>query len=233
MRGRIVVTVVAMLWLLALAGTAQAASPPAAGAIKGYLPAGGSFAAEYVVIERDPNFDVYSKRIRAAMEANAAWLTAYRQQHTGKGALPYHPNFGVPEADYIRYQSPANQFREVSRQRIRVDKQESGNTIQLRFQGEKLLLAELQIDTATPAAKTPRGALEFRESVDLERASLPPAAYRGVSFNTPQAAIIENKQRESVLVGRLKTPAPTGIIHYGLNTPGKAEMAYVIYPLPN
>jgi hypothetical protein len=220
------------LCLLASASPGHAANAAAAAAeLKGYLPASGSFAAEYVVIERDPNFDVYAQRIRAAMEANREWLADYRAKHAGK-ELPYHPNFGVSEADYLHYKLPINQFREVSRQRIRVDKRAAGSTVNLRLQGENLLLNELQIDTDTPAVKTSRGPLAFREVVNLERASLPPAVHQGISFNTPDAIITTGKFRESALVGKLKGTS-TGIIYYSLNTPGRVDMAYVVYPLGN
>lgn len=230
MCGRIVISLVFGLWLLGSAAAGHAANAGAA-ELRGYLPAGGSFAAEYVVIEPDPNFDVYVKRFRAAQEANREWLAAYRTKHAGK-ELPYHPNFGVPEADFVRYQSPVNRFREVSRQRIRVDRQQTGATVTLRLHGEKLLLNELQIETDAPAARTSWGTLALREVVNLERASLPPAVHQGIAFNTPDAAMAMGKFRESVLLGRLKGTS-IGIIHYSLNTPGRVEMAYVVYLLEN
>jgi hypothetical protein len=68
--------------------------------------------------------------------------------------------------------------------------------------------------------------------VNLERASLPPGVHQGISFNTPDAIMISNKFRESVLVGKLKGMS-TAIIHYSLSTSGRVEMAYVVYPLAN
>lgn len=232
MRRRVVMSLIPGLWLLASAVAAHAADAAAAAAeLKGYLPAGGSVAAEYVVIEPDPNFDMYVKRFRDAQEANREWFAAYRAEHAGK-ELPYHPTFGVSEADFVRYQSPVNRFREVSRQRILVDKQMTGSTVNLRLHGEKLLLNELRIETDTPVTRTSRGTLAFREVVNLERASLPPAVHQGIAFSTPDAAITTGKFRESVLLGRLKGTS-TGIIHYSFNTPGRVEMAYVVYPLAN
>jgi hypothetical protein len=220
------------LCLLAQAGAAHAADAAAAAAeLKGYLPQGASFAAEYVVIEPDPNFDIHVKRFRAAQEANREWFAAYRAKYAGK-ELPYHPNFGVPEADFVRYQLAVNHFREVSRQRIRVDRRATGSTVNLRLLGEKLLLNELQIEPDLPAARTSRGALAFREVVNLERASVPPAVHQGISFGTPDAVMATGKFRESVLLGRLKGTS-TGILHYSLSTPGRVDMAYVVYPLGN
>ena len=232
MRRHIVMTLIASLWMLASPSSGHAANPAAAAAeLKGYLPSSGSFAAEYVVIERDPNFDVYAKRIRTAMESNREWLADYRAKHVGK-ELPYHPNFGVSEVDYVRYKLPINQFREVSRQRIRVEKRAAGSTANLRLQGEKLLLDELQIEMDAPAVKTSRGTLAFREVVDLQSASVPPAVHQGIAFNTPEAVIIKDKFRESVLLGKLKGTS-TGIIHYSLNTSGRVDMVYIVYPLAN
>jgi hypothetical protein len=147
---RMATCLIAGLCLLASAPSGHAANAAAGAELKGYLPASDSLAAEYVVLERDPNFDVYGQRIRAAMEANREWLAAYRTQYAGK-ELPYHPNFGVSETDYFRYKQPINQFREVSRKRIRIDKRVTGSTVTLHLQGENLLLSELQVEMDTPA----------------------------------------------------------------------------------
>jgi len=220
------------LSLLAPVAFAQQAGAPAAVAeLKGYLPPARSFAAEYVVIEPDPNFDAYVKRFRAAQEANRDWFIKYGAEHPGQD-LPYHPNFGVSEADYNRYKQPMNQYREVSRSRIQVESRAAGSRTSLRLSGQNLLLNELEIETATPAAKTPKGQMAFRSVVNLERASLPPAAHQGVLFETPQETMMKEKFRESVLVGKLKGTS-TGILHYSLNTPGKVQMAYVTYSLGN
>jgi len=234
MRDHIAASLIAAACLLAAPSSGGAADAAAAAAqLKTYLPSSGSFAAEYVVLERDPNFDAYAQRFRAAQEANREWFADYRAKHAGEKEWPYDPKFGVSEADYVRYNNkPMNQFREVSRKRIRVDKQVTGPTVTLRLQAENLLLNELQIETNTPAARTSRGSLAFREVVKLDRASLPPGVHEGVSFQTPDETAIKGKFRESVLVGKL-TGTSTGIIHWSLNTPGKVETAYVVYPLGN
>jgi len=223
---------IAGLLLLALAPAARAADAAQASAeLKGYLPP-TSFAAEYVVIEPDPNFDAYGKRIQAAMAANKEWLAEYRKQYAGKD-MPWHPNLGVSEADYQRYRQPMNQFREASRKPIRVEKLTSGSTVTLKFKGDNLLLTDVEIDMQTPAVKTPRGPLAFRSIVkNLEQASLPPGVHQGILFDTPDAVKISAKYAESILFCSLKGTR-TGIIHYSLNTPGKAERAYVSYALGN
>lgn len=233
MLNRVAIGLIAGLFLQVPVSSGQTASASAVAAeLKGYLPVAKTFAAEYVVIEPDPNFDVYVRRFRAAQEANREWFAAYGAQHAGK-ELPYHPNFGVSEAEYIRYKSPMNQFREVSRKRIQVEKRATGSKVNLRVLGENLLLNDLEIETDTPTAKTPKGVLVLRSVVKpLERASLPPAAHQGILFETPDATIAKEKFRESVLVGKLKGTS-TGIVHYSLNTPGRVQMAYVVYSLGN
>ena len=230
---RIVRVLLAGLFLLTLVPAARAADAAQASAeLKGYLPP-SSFAAEYVVIEPDPNFDAHGKRIQAAMAANKEWLAEYRKQYAGKD-MPWHPNFGVSEADYQRYRQPMNQFREASRKPIRVEMLRSGSTVTLKLKGDNLLLTDLEIDMKSPAGKTPRGPLGFRAIVSLDpgQASLPPGAYQGTLFNTPDAVIQNAKYRESVLIGLLKGTR-TGIIHYELYTRGKAERVYLTYPLGN
>lgn len=228
----IVRSLIVGVFLLALAPAARAADAAQASAeLKRFLPP-ASIAAEYVVIEPDPNYDAYGKRIQAAMAANKEWLAEYRKQYAGKD-MPWHPNLGVSEADYQRYRQPMYQFREASRKPIRLEKLTSGSTVTLKFKGDNLLLTDLEIDMQTPAVKSPRGPLGFRSIVkNLEQASLPPGVHQGILFDSPDALKVSARYAESILFGSLKGTR-IGIIHYGLNTPGKADRVYVTYALGN
>lgn len=84
----------------------------------------------------------------------------------------------------------------------------------------------LEIDTEKRTVGTPTDTIVFRSVVDLERASLPPAAHQGVLFNTSQDKIRATRSRESVLVGALKGTS-TGIVHYGFKTENGTDRAYV------
>ncbi len=198
--------------------------------LQNYIPEATSFAAQYVVIEGDPKFDEHRQRIQAAREKQYDWLLAYATTHRGQDPLPYHPNFGVPESDYIRFQSPINHYREVSRQQIRVDKQVTGTVIELSFHGKNLFFDKLLIDTETPTIVTPRDTIVFRSVVDLERASLPPGRHQGVSFNTADDKIRATRSRESILIGALKGTS-TGIIHYSFKSEHGIDRAYVTFSI--
>ena len=196
-----------------------------------YLPRSNSVDAEYVVVTPDPMYDGYGQRLQAAMQRHAAWLRAYTEQHKGANPLPYHPNFGVPEAQYRRYQDPLNQFITSAPQRIRIDVRREAGRIRLTLRGQRLLFDSLQIDANAPTLTTARDRLAFREVVAPGRATFPPGAYSGVAFVSDISTIKQRRFRESVLVGRL-TGTNKGVIQYSLSKPGNVVAhAYVTYAL--
>jgi hypothetical protein len=195
-----------------------------------YLPRTNSVEAEYVVVTPDPLYDGYGQRLQAAMHRHAAWLRAYTEQHKGANPLPYHPNFGVPEAQYRRYQDPLNQFITSAPQRIRMEVRREAGRIRLALRGQRLLFDTLLIDANTPTLTTARDRLPFREIVAPGRATFPPGAHAGVAFMSDIPTIKQRRFRESVLVGRL-TGTNKGVIQYSINTPGNVAHAYVTYAL--
>jgi hypothetical protein len=210
--------------------SASLKAPAAQSGVPHYLHAPGSFEAEYVVLAPDPAYDTYGQRLQAAMHEHAEWLQAYVKQHPNQSPLPYHSKFGVPRDQYERYQSPENQYLEVSRQRIRIDLQQEGAHIRLTLRGPQLLVESLVIDTATPGVATPRGRVPFRERQSPGRASMPPGATEGLGFMSDTDTIVKRRFRETILIGRL-TGTSKGIIRYSLNTPGKVAYAYITYDL--
>lgn len=196
-----------------------------------YLPAASSFEADYVVIAPDPALDVYGQKMQAAMREHAEWLRDYTAQHPGQSPLPYHPNFGVPKDVYYKFQNPVNHFIELSRQRVRVTQQRNGTQVRLSLQGQQLLFERLDIDTAAPSVKTTHDPLPFRERLEPGRATIPPGAHEGLAFLSTIETIKSRRMRESVFIGRLTEGSKSGVLHYGLDTPGKGEHCYLTYPL--
>lgn len=211
---------------------AACAAHAADSSVRRYLPASASVDADYVVVAYDPAYDSYGQHLQAAMRANAAWLRDYTLQHANQRPMPWHPNFGVPKAQYDRFQSPVNHFIELSRQRIRIERREEGGRVRLRLHGQQLLLDTLTIDPAVPLVQTTRGALPFRERQSPGPATMPPGATEGLGFMSDEGTIAQKRFRESVLIGKL-TGTTRGIIRYSLNTPGKAAYVYITFPLRN
>jgi hypothetical protein len=216
---------------LCLPALLAAAAHAAGNDLQPYLPAVSSFEADYVVIAPDPTYDAFGQKLQAAMREHAEWLRDYTAKHPGENPLPYHPNFGVPKDAYYKYQNPVNHFIELSRQRVRISQQRSGTQVKLSLQGQQLLFDQLDIDTAAPSVKTTHDSLPFREKLPPGRATIPPGAHEGIAFVSTFETIKSLRLRESVFIGRLTEGTKSGVLHYGLDTPGKTQHCYLTYPL--
>ncbi len=218
------ILLVASLGTLCFAGgaLAQTNTPNA----ESFLPKGSVTDAVYVQIEPDPAFDDYSRRFREAREKNPEWFREYSRKHQDAEHAPYDENFGVKKEEYERFSQPMNHFREVKRKEIKIRRSNQSGHPQLDFVGDDLLLTQLVLNPEEGTAKTPTDELSKLEFIDLKTASVPPGRHRGAFFRTPDAKIISNKRRESVVVGELKDKN-SGIIHYSVSTPGQVKMAYI------
>jgi hypothetical protein len=199
--------------------------------VETFLPKGTVTDALYVQIQDDPALSDYGRRIREAREKNPEWFFDYAKKHQtpDSAPLPYHTNFGVSKEEYEHFIQPMNHFRETKRQEIKIRRSSQNGRTQLGFQGKDLLLTSLELDVEAGTAKTALDVLPRQSFVDLQTASLPPGRHRGVLFTTPQAKIMANKRRESLLIGELKDQN-SGIIHYSINATGEVKMIYIQFP---
>jgi hypothetical protein len=212
--------------LLTGAAFAQTNTP----STESFLPKGTVTEAVYVQIERDPAFDDYTRRFREAREKNSQWFYEYGKKHEKPNfePAPYHENFGVAKAEYEHFIHPTNHFREVTRKNIKIHRSAQKDAVQFDFQGDDLLLTKVVLNEEGTVS-TQTDILQYREFVDLERASVPPGRTRGPAFRTPDQKVISTKRRESLHLGELKDTS-SGIIHYSINTPGQIKMIYIQFP---
>lgn len=199
------------------------------------LPEQGTTKATYVVVERDPRLDDYTRRMVEAREKNREWYAEYNRerQPPDYAPPPYHENFGVSREEYEHFSVPMNQFREVSRQEISIHRSSRKGKVTIKFKGKDLLISKLVVDPKAVTVETHKDVLPKRSDVDLETATVPPGRHKGVLFNTARATIIAEKRRESVVIGELKDEA-SGIIRYALKSQTEGnKRCYVQYLKPS
>jgi len=180
----------------------------------------------YVVIEPDSAFDDYCRRLRVAREKDPEWFREYARNHQGETSAPYDEHFGVGKEEYEHFLEPMNQYREVKRLEIKIQRSDQKGVTQLDFRGDNLLLTNVAVTLEDKTVKTPLDILPKRDFVDVQKASLPPGRHRGLLFVTSDAKIGATKRRESLFIGELKDKN-SGIIHYAINTPGQVKMIYI------
>jgi hypothetical protein len=196
-----------------------------------FLPKEGITTATYVEIEQDPAFDDFTRRMREFMENDREWYEQYAREHlTDRHALvPWHERFGVTREEYEYFSKPSNHFREVSRQNVELRTVRAEGYVRVELVGKELLLSSIDLDLEAQTAGTHLDVLPRRAFIDLERASLPPGAHRGVHFRTPDEKIRETFRRESLVIGEVRE-LKLGIIHYEMRTREKQFRIYVTFP---
>lgn len=218
--------------VLALLPGAQVAAALAVEDFAPYLPAAATFDADYVVVDYDPAIEESGLKLQAAMQADPAWFRRYQDQHAGQEPLPWHPRYGVTEAQYLRLQDPLKHFVELSRQRIRVTQVRDGLVVRLSLAGRQLMFDRVAFDAAVPRAITARDTLEFTRYVPLVKATMPPAGmHEGHAFGSSNETIRASKFRERISIGRYIDGTTRGLLHYSISVPGKTSYAYVTYAL--
>jgi hypothetical protein len=212
------------VWTLPVA--ASAAQP-----VDSFLPQDQKVDATCVVIEQDPAFEAFKWKMVEYMERDREWYQAYAREHQTdwEARIPWHERFGVSREDYEHFTEPMNHFREVSRQEIGMRLERSASTLRIEFEGEDLLLESIDLDLENETAATPNDVLPMRAFLELERASLPPGAHRGVHFRTPDEKQRQTHVRESLLIGEVRE-LDVGIIHFEVWTEEGRSRIYITFP---
>ena len=219
--------ILAVCILPLLSAAAQAATPQP---VESFLPQSEVTDATYVELEQDPAFDEFTRRMREFIENNREWYEQYARKHQTdwEARIPWHERFGVSREEYEHFTEPMNHFREVSRQKIEFRTVRSEGRVRVELVGEDLLLTGIELDLEAETAATPQDVIPLKTFIDLERASLPPGAHRGVHFRTPDEKIRETSRRESMVIGEVRE-LNLGIIHYEMRSREDRHRIYVTF----
>lgn len=172
-----------MMGMLAVAVAASAAA--AVPAEISFLPRPGVYPARELQVAAPAEDAALARRIAAAVQRNSAWFQAYVAEHSKGGeALPYHPNFGVSEAEYARMLSMAGRMilQEVSRVDLAVGTAADGS-LTLSSSGRAARLNGITIHPEKDVVETPFGRLTHRVAIDQDDPNSPTGRWKGVQWS--------------------------------------------------
>jgi hypothetical protein len=205
------------------AANRAAASPgtPAAGpaAAAAYLPRAGSHASR-TMIPMVPRADAaLSARMAEAVARNGKWFRAWVVEHADvDGPLPYHPNFGLTEAEYRRLLpllSGGGTLIEVERGSFTVTAVPGGG-FRLGAGGRAAALDGIVVYPEAGYAQTPWGRLENREDVDQRDPTRAAGRWRGVGWENGGEGV---RPTERIFFGRSETHGRMIILDIGEDPP--------------
>lgn len=171
-----------MMGMLAVAASAAAAVPAE---ISSFLPRPGVHPARELQVAAPAEDAALAQRIAAAVQRNSAWFQAYVAEHSKRGgALPYHPNFGVSDAEYARMLSMARRMilQEVSRVDLSVGTSGDGS-LTLSSTGGAARLNGIAIHPEKDVVETPFGRLTHRVAINQDDANSPTGRWKGVQWS--------------------------------------------------
>lgn len=216
-----------MLKMLGAIAAAVAAS--VAGAtpadILSFLPRPGVHPARELQVSAPPEDAGLAQRIAAAVQRNPSWLKAYVAEHANReGALPYHPNFGVSEAEYARMLSMVGRMalQEVGRVNLSVSRSTDGS-LTLSSSGRAARLNGIAIHPEKDVVETPFGRLTHRVAINQEDPNSPTGRWKGVQWSNDGQ---QGAARVKLALGRREDGE--GLIYFQ-GTPGEDAPVILAY----
>lgn len=213
--------------------TAPAAAAPASQAgpapapvsnAAAFLPTPGTHAARAMAMAVPPEAEALARRMTAAIQANFAWYRAYAAQHP-QGELPWHPNLGISEAEYARFQTLSGQIalREIGRPTLTVTRQPDGG-LRLATNGAAAPLDGIILYPDRNQVETPLGRLATAGAAANHQARSPTGPWEGVRWTNAGTGA---PRRVALAFGRRTQGDMLIFYDYG---PSDAETVILLYP---
>lgn len=189
-----------------------------------WLPAPGTHQARAMAIAVPPEAEALAGRMTAAIQANFEWYRNYARQHP-EGELPWHPNLGISEAEYRRFQALAGQIslRETGRVTLNVTRRPDGG-LALATSAPAAPLNGIVIYPERDRIETPYGRLGNGAAAGNPQGTPPTGPWQGVRWsNWGNAA----PRRVALSFGRRAAGDMLIFYDYG---PSDAETVILLYP---
>jgi hypothetical protein len=162
------------------------AAPGAGGEVAEFLPI-GEFDVSVKGYHVSPETEALMARWQAALRQQPDWWAEFLSQQAPGEPLPYHPNFGITEDEYVQMMRGMEQMevREVARSRLSI--LDRGNGV-IGFQGGEPISAlnAIEIDARADVVRTPFGRLQGSERIS-RGANSPLGPFDGRFWNRPEA----------------------------------------------
>ena len=197
-----------------------------------YLPSGQVRASIYSIVVSE-RARTLLKRSQDAIASNAEWFQAYRREHDFP--LPYHPNFGVTEAEYneLFQMLETVKFTKVGESDLFFKSDESGVT-SLAATGPLDALNGIRINPLSKRASVPAG--DFDEYVEIEASDAQRATGPWHGHQWQLTAREENCSRTTTLAIGQHNETGDGVLYYKVTAHRDGvekdeQMLFLRYPI--
>lgn len=211
------------------AAPANQATPATPGATPvpgtaGFLPTPGAHPARAMAMSVPPEAEALAARMTTAIRANIAWYRTYAAQHP-EGELPWHPNLGISEADYARFQALTGQIalREIGRVTLNVTRRPDGG-LALATAGAAAPLDGVILYPERDQVETPLGRLGNGAPAANRQARSPTGPWQGVRWTNVGSGA---PRHVALAFGRRAQGDMLIFYDYG---PTDAETVILLYP---
>jgi hypothetical protein len=205
------------------AAPAGPAATPTPGATV-FLPTPGAHPARAMTMSVPPEAEALAARMTTAIRDNFAWYRAYAAQHP-QGELPWHPNLGLSEAEYARFQTLTAQIslRETARVTLNVTRRPDGG-LALAVAGPAAPLDGIILYPERGRIETPLGPLGNGAATANRQARSPTGPWEGVRWTNLGSGA---PRRVALAFGRRAQGDMLIFYDYG---PTDAETVILLYP---
>ncbi len=207
-----------------------------------FIPEDGVILGEVMELGVTAELQTLIDRKNAAVAQNSEWLRNYAQQYSeSRGELPYHPNFGLTEAEYgtlVELAEAGNwhgwTLHKVGEVRIEVRRSSFGN---ISFLGEPtdFILNSVTVHPSSGSVSTPFGVLSEEAAIDQRDPDMPWGRWVGYSWEWVHPISKEGWSDVRFSIGK-RSDFEDGIISYEVNYSPKGEdpqehSIIIVYPL--
>ena len=189
-----------------------------------FLPTPGTHPARAMAMSVPPEAEALAARMTAAIRANFAWYRSYAAQHP-QGELPWHPNLGISEAEYARFQTLTGQIalREIAPVTLNVTRRPDGG-LALAIAGPAAPLNGIVLYPDRNQVETPLGRLGNGGPTANRQTRSPTGPWEGVRWTSAGGG---NSHRVTLAFGRRAQGDMLIFYDYG---PSDAETVILLYP---
>lgn len=189
-----------------------------------FLPTPGAHPARAMAMSVPPEAEALAARMTTAIRANVAWYRAYAAQHP-EGELPWHPNLGLSEAEYARFQALTHQIalREIGRVSLNVARRPDGG-LALAAAGAAAPLDGIILYPERDQVETPLGRLGNGAPTANREVRSPTGPWQGIRWTNLGSGAT---RRVALAFGRRAQGDMLIFYDYG---PTDAETVILLYP---
>jgi hypothetical protein len=189
-----------------------------------FLPTPGTHPARAMAMAVPPEAEALAARMTTAIRANFAWYRSYAAQHP-QGELPWHPNLGISQAEYARFQTLAGQIalREIGPVTLTATRRPDGG-LALAADGAATPLNGIILSPGRDQVQTSLGQLGNVGATANRQARSPTGPWEGVRWTNAGSGA---PHRVALAFGRRAQGDMLIFYDYG---PSDAETVILLYP---